>query len=132
MYAGVGTLLEPGAAAGEPVVVMRRLPADRRLTRWCWPAHRSRTTCAGSPTSWPPSTPPRRRRPWRPRPPRLAATRARWTENAAEIAGDVTGRADLLTLGAESVLAAAERFGRGREALFAQRIDDRLGARRTR
>ena len=121
VYAGVGTLLEPGASSGEPVVVMRRLPADRRLTSLVLAgapvedhlrriAHQMAALHAAAPQT---AAAAEAASP--------AATRARWSENAAEIAE--TSRRDDVLARSRSVLAAADRFGRGREALFDQRIE---------
>jgi aminoglycoside phosphotransferase family enzyme/predicted kinase len=120
VYIGVGGLVEPDRDGAEPVVVMRRLPAARRLTRLVLAgvpvedhlrriAHQVAALHAAA------------------RPSAVAAevadvasTRSRWSANATELEG-LTGRSDLRAR-STGVLAAAERYLDGRAGLFARRI----------
>lgn len=122
VYIGMGALVEPGRDDEEPVVVMRRLPADRRLTK---------LVLAGAPVA----DHLRRiahqvaafhaaacRSPIAEEVAGSDATRSRWIANAAELA-QLTSRPDVLAQN-EAVSAAAERYLEARGPLLAGRIAD--------
>lgn len=121
VYLGVGTLSSPGEPEAEPVVVMRRLPAHRRL------AHLARTgadlgdairqiahllagyhaVAPGSPTANDAAS--------------AETTRRRWETNAAEMTRWVGTILDERAF--EQVASGADRYLRGRKPLFDERIE---------
>ena len=120
VYLGIGGILEPDCETCEPMVVMRRLPASRRLSRLVAGgvdvrddvrhiAHQLASLHARQP-------------PAEPEPAEIGATLRRWRDNAAEL-DDLTLRVTTRTT-SDAVLAAAEAYLAGRERLFAQRIAD--------
>lgn len=120
VYIGVGGLVEPDRDVEEPVVVMRRLPVERRLTRLVLAGapvedhvRRIAHQVAALHAAAGPSTVATEVAD-------VASMRSRWVANAAELAG-LTARSDLITQNAR-VLAAAERYLDGSAGLFARRI----------
>lgn len=121
VYLGVGTLSSPDGPEAEPVVVMRRLPADRRL------AHLARTGAdlsdairqiahlvAGYHAVAPRSTTANEAA-------SAETTRRRWETNAGEMTRWVGTILDEPTF--ERVASAADRYLRGRERLFDERVE---------
>jgi aminoglycoside phosphotransferase family enzyme/predicted kinase len=122
VYLGVGAIVEPGCEAREPIVVMRRLPAARRLSQLVRSgadvhdvlrrvAHQLATLHAGTP----PATA-------HVEAAGVDALRRRWRGNAAELAA-LTVRSSTIAEN-EEVLGAAESYLAGRRRLFEQRITD--------
>ncbi len=122
VYLGVGAIVEPGRDTGEPIVVMRRLPIDRRLSRLVRSgadvrddlrrvAHQLAALHAGAP----PAT-------THAETAGVDAVGQRWRRNAVELAGLTTRPGTVQT--SDEVLDAAESYLDGRRALFDQRIAD--------
>lgn len=122
VYLGVGAIVEPGCEAGEPIVVMRRLPADRRLSQLVRSgldvdddlrrvAHQLATLHAGAP----PAT-------THGEAAGVDALRGRWRRNAAELAASTVRPSTIAEN--QDVLDAAESYLDGRRRLFEQRIAD--------
>lgn len=57
VYLGVDDVIDAGGEVCEHLVVMRRMPASRRLSTLVERAPTSRTASGSSPICWPPSTP---------------------------------------------------------------------------
>jgi aminoglycoside phosphotransferase family enzyme/predicted kinase len=120
VYLGVGEIVEPDGGGGEPIVVMRRLPASRRLSRLLAAgvdvrddlrriAHRVAALHASQ-------------EPAAPEPAGLEATRRRWHDNATELR-QLADRPTTRAAG-DAVAAAADRYLAGRARLFERRIAD--------
>ena len=125
VYLGVADVHGPDGAVCEHLVVMRRMPADRRLSdlvRSGAPvdehlrhvAHALAALHAGSPRSA-----------LADEEAGAAATRRRWRTNTTEMLASEPAVLDAARV--EEVQAAAERYLRGREPLFAARVADGRG-----
>lgn len=128
VYLGVGTMPTAESFVGEPVVLMRRMPADRRLSALVQSGvdvEDEVRQVARLVASF------HERTPFEEVDEHMAAVAAegrrdalrdRWAANLAEVqrfAGDLLDAADLLAIGAD-----AEQFVAGREPLLSQRVAD--------
>ena len=120
VYLGVGGLQEPDRPSSEPIVVMRRLPASRRLSLLVERgvdvddalrqiAHQVATLHASAPTTGLAGEVAA-----------VAAQQQRWDDNHAELA-TLIQRADI-RVRSDTVHTAATAYLRGRQPLFDQRI----------